>query len=182
MSASPAIPPAPSVWEPTFRQLWDQALQRYRTGRRSPSSLVTPDDRAFLASIGCSAQDLFDFIEDLDRYGEPSLDTALAVQRIRFNYLTQVPASRPGVPAANANPLPAKSDAVEGIPWLPRLIAKARLKLRGELPDQFMYGCGGDRPFLQRAGLTLDGFLQLTWDSGSNDQPMIDAVRRGLGR
>jgi hypothetical protein len=45
-----------------------------------------------------------------------------------------------------------------------------------------MYGCGGDRPFLQRAGLTLEGFLQLTWDSGSNDQPMIDAVRRGLGR
>lgn len=182
MNPSPSTAPAPTTWEPTFRQLWDEALRRYRAGRQSPSSLLTPEDRAFLATIGCTAQEFFDFVEDHDGYGDPSLDTALAVQRIRFNYLTQVPGSRPAVPAVNAARLPAKTDAVEGIPWLPRLIAKARLKLRGELPSEFMYGCAGDRPFLQRAGLTLEGFLQLTWDSGSNDQPMIDAVRRGLGR
>ena len=182
MNPPPSTAPAPANWEPTFRQLWDEALRRYRAGRRSPSSLLTPEDRAFLSTIGCTAQEFFDFAEDHDRYGDPSLDTALAVQRIRFNYLTQLPGSRPAVPAVNPARLPAKTDAVEGIPWLPRLIAKARLKLLGELPDEFMYGCAGDRPFLQRAGLTLEGFLQLTWDSGSNDQPMIDAVRRGLGR
>ena len=47
--------------------------------------------------------------------------------------------------------LPAKAAQVDGIAWLPRIIAKARAKLRGEMPPDLMYDCGGDRDFLERA-------------------------------
>ncbi len=45
-----------------------------------------------------------------------------------------------------------------------------------------MYGCGGDRPFLRKVGIALPDFLQMTWDSGNNDRPVIDAVRHGLAK
>jgi hypothetical protein len=74
--------------------------------------------------------------------------------------------------------LPLKTDAVDGIAWLPRLIVKARLKLRGEMPPDLMYGCGGDRPFLRRMGLTLSGFLELVRDCGDDDATIVEAVKR----
>jgi hypothetical protein len=66
---------------------------------------------------------------------------------------------------------------VDGIAWLPRLIAKARLKLRGEMPPDLMYGCGGDRPFLRSVNLTLPQFLELVRDAGNDDRRIIDAVK-----
>jgi hypothetical protein len=74
--------------------------------------------------------------------------------------------------------LPAKSDVVDGISWLPRLIEKARIKLRGEMDPNLMYGCGGDRPFLRRHGMTLPEFLQLVWDKGDDDRAIVDAVKQ----
>ena len=66
---------------------------------------------------------------------------------------------------------------IRRIAWLPRLIAKARLKLRGELPDDLMYGCGGDRSFLAEYPMTLQAFLQLVRDSGEDDRRIIEAVK-----
>jgi hypothetical protein len=78
--------------------------------------------------------------------------------------------------------LPAKSAAVDGIAWLPRLIVKARLKLRGEMPADLMYGCGGDRPFLRGVNLTLAQFLELVRDAGDDDRKVIEAVKRSARR
>src|SRR6185295_16805370 len=78
--------------------------------------------------------------------------------------------------------LPPKSDAVDGIAWLPRLIVKARLKLRGEMPADLMYGCGGDRPFVREMKTTLPKFLTLVRDQGDNDRAIVDAVKRTAGR
>jgi hypothetical protein len=74
--------------------------------------------------------------------------------------------------------LPAKAAKVDGIAWLPRLIAKARIKLRGEMDPDLMYGCAGDRPFLRDHNMTLPQFLQLVWDEGDNDRGIIDAVKK----
>jgi len=162
-------------WESRLSELWHTALARYRKGRTSPRSLFEPDEDAFLREIGCSAQELFDFVEDHEGWGEPDLDVVLAVQRIRHRYLHEVLQGRPPGPPPPAGSLPAKTDAVRGIAWLPRLIVKARLKLRGEVPPELMYGCGGDRPFLRKAGMSLAEFLQLTWDSGDDDNALVAA-------
>jgi hypothetical protein len=78
--------------------------------------------------------------------------------------------------------LPAKAAEVDGIAWRPRLIVKARVKLRGEMPADLMYGCAGDRPFLQGMNMDLPGFLKLVWENGDNDRAIIDAVKKSAGR
>ena len=77
--------------------------------------------------------------------------------------------------------LPAKAAELEGIAWLPRIIAKARLKLRGELPADLMYGCGGDRPFLRKMNLDLPRFLKLVWECGDDTRRIVEAVKKSAG-
>ena len=134
-------------------------------------------DVAFLASIGCTAQELFDFVDDALAYGDLDCETALAVTAIRRAYFLDVMRGKSTGRVVPMHELPAKSAKVDGIAWLPRLIAKARIKLRGEMDPDLMYGCAGDRPFLREHHMTLPQFLQLVWDMGDDDRAIIDAVK-----
>ena len=102
--------------------------------------MFEPDEVEFLNSIGCTAQELFDFADDYVYCGDVNYDDAEAIQSVRLDFfndhLKGQPASRP----MSMDDFPAKSAEVDGIPWLPRLITKARAKLRGELPADLMYG------------------------------------------
>jgi len=49
---------------------------------------------------------------------------------VRRDYLTVVQKGKTSDKTVDPSDLPAKTAAVEGIVWLPRLIAKARAKLR----------------------------------------------------
>ena len=179
-SASFPDMPTPD-WESEFRAVHARAIQAWNAGRRSPRSMFSPEDTAFLQSIGCTCQELFDFVDDLQDWGEPGLETVVEIQRIRLAYFTEVQHGQLSHHVASMDDLPPKSEAVDGIPWLPRLIAKARLKLRGEMPPDLMYGCGGDRPFVARMRTTLPDLLRLVWESGSDDRRIIDTVRRNAG-
>lgn len=170
-----------NTWEHAFRDIYARGSEAWKKGQRSPKTMFTSEDTVFLHSIGCSTQELFDFIEDWMDYGEPDLDTVLQVQAIRRAYFQDIMHGKPSGSVADMRSIPSKSDAIEGIPWLPRLIAKARLKLRGEMPPDLMYGCGGDRPFLRRMKMTLPAFLQLVWDSSSDDQKIVQAVKQAAG-
>ena len=72
--------------------------------------------------------------------------------------------------------MPGKSEAVKGIEWLPRLIPKAKAKLRGELPASLMYSCGGDRHFFQTHDILPAEFLSLVWRHETNDSAIVDWV------
>ena len=111
-------------------------------------------------------------------YGEPDLETVLDVQRIRRDYFLGILHGKWTGQVVPMSALPLKTEAVDGIAWLPRLIVKARLKLRGEMPPDLMYGCGGDRPFLRRMGFTLPGFLERVRDCGDDDLAIVEAVKR----
>ena len=100
---------------------------------------------------------------------------------IRRDYFLNVMGGKPTGKTVTMASLPAKTAEVDGIAWLPRLIVKARVKLRGEMPPELMYGCAGDRPFLRKMKLDLPGFLKLTWESGDNDRRIIDAVKKAAG-
>jgi len=168
-------------WIPLFREVHARGVVAWHAHKRSPSSMFSRGDADFLNSIGCSTQELFDFIDDLEDYGEPDFETVLAVQTIRRRYFLEVMAAQPSKFQATMSELPSKSAAVDGISWLPRLIVKARLKLRGEMPAELMYGCGGDRPFLRRMQSTLPAFLQLVWDCGEDDGKIIASFKRTAG-
>jgi len=169
-------------WKLEFRKVWERGVAAWKAGRRSARTMFAPADVAFLAGLGCTAQELFDFVDDSLGWGDLDFETVLGVTAIRRAYFQEVMQGKPTGRVVPMSTLPAKSAEVDGIAWLPRLIAKARIKLRGEMDPDLMYGCGGDRPFLRKHGMTLPGFLQLVWDKGDDDRAIVDAVKKATGR
>lgn len=161
-----------------FQAVYDRALASYRAGARESARLLAPEDVRWLESIGSRAQDLFDYAEDAANYGEPDFATALLVQSIRRDYFLAVQGGRSSSTVLDVDRMPAKTDAVRGIEWLPRIIPKARAKLRGELPASLMYGCGGDRNFFKTHDIHPAEFLRLVWAQENNDAAIIDWVEQ----
>ena len=164
-------------WPDQFRKVYDAASQRYSRGEREPQKLFSATDLEFLASIGCKAQELFDFIDDLARYGEPVYETTLLTTAVRRDYFLLVQNGLSSNRTISMSSLPAKSAEVDGIAWLPRLIEKARIKLRGEMPPELMYGCGGDRPFLRSMNVELAEFLRLVWLCGDDNAKIVQYIK-----
>ena len=57
-------------WKTQFRDLFYKGVERYQEGRRSPETMFEGDEPAFLESIGCSTQEMFDFCDDYVRWGD----------------------------------------------------------------------------------------------------------------
>lgn len=168
-------------WVDQFKAVYERGSAAYGSGRQDPGSMFDDTDRQFLASIGATDQEIFDYIEDAYHGGDPSFEDVLAVTAIRFDYFqTQMSGAFPDRLVKESD-LPRKTDAVDGISWLPRIIAKARAKLRGELPPELMYGCGGDRPFLKRAGIRLQEFLECVRDAGDDDAAIVAFYKSRAG-
>ncbi len=168
-------------WQHRFQTVYEDGVAAWKAGRKTPADMFDPDTVEFLSGIGSTAQELFDFVDDSQRYGEPDYATTLAVTAIRRDYFLNVMKGKPTGRTVSMNDLPPKAAAVDGIAWLPRLIVKARVKLRGEMPADLMYGCAGDRPFLHERKMDLPGFLQLVWDCGDDDRRIIETVKKAAG-
>jgi hypothetical protein len=165
-------------WPEQFRKVYEAASQRYAKGERAPAKLFAKGELEFLASIGCTSQELFDFIDDGARYGEPNYETTLLTTAVRRDYFMLVQNGVPSGKVISMDTLPTKTAEVDGIAWLPRLIEKARIKLRGEMEPDLMYGCGGDRPFLRSVNVELAEFLRLVWICGDDNRKIVDYVKR----
>src|SRR3954452_13497013 len=113
-------------WNREFFNVWQRALAAWKAGRKSAHTMFEPADLSFLATIGCTAQELFDFVDDSLRYDDVDFEAVLAVTAIRRKYFLEVMHGKPTGRVVSMRELPAKSDEVDGIAWLPRLIAKAR--------------------------------------------------------
>jgi len=165
-----------------FRALYDKAVALYAKGQRGAAAFFTPDETAFLAANGITAQHMYDYAEDHNNYeGAPGFEIALGIELVRRDYFLNVQRGKPSAPAAvlDETKMPAKTDAVRGIEWLPRLMPKARAKLRGELPATLMYCCGGDRRFFTQRDILPQEFLSLVWradSAGGGDAAIIDWV------
>lgn len=157
-----------------FHALYNQAVARYAGGQRSAQTMFTADEAEFLAQNGITIQHMYDYAEDHNNYhGEPGFDVALSIELIRRDYFVNAQEGRASGATLAEAALPAKTDAVQGIEWLPRLIPKARAKLRGELPPELMYCCGGDRRFFKQHDILPSEFLSLVWRSGGDDHAIV---------
>lgn len=165
-----------------FRAVHQKAVQQYAAGQRSAGALFTAEELAFLTANGLSAQNLYDYAEDFHNYGEPEFGHALAIELVRRDYFLNIQLGRPSTQVLDTSRMPAKTDAVEGVAWLPRLIPKAKAKLRGELPPSLMYCCGGDRNFFTTHDILPAEFLTLVWRNLDNDQATIQWVLARIGR
>ncbi len=161
-----------------FRALYDRAVKLYAAGRSDKATYFTGEEQAFLATTGIGVQAMYDYAEDHNNGGEPGYDRALAIETIRRDYFLNAQQGRPSTRRLDEDRMPAKTDAVKGIEWLPRIIPKAKAKLRGELPDTLMYCCGGDRRFFKKHDIHPAEFLSLVWRHLDNDDAIIDWVVR----
>jgi hypothetical protein len=168
-----------SDWAQTFSQLFLKSVKKYQQGHEKPAGLVSESDGHFLRSIGCSEQEFFDFVEDHAKGGEPTVDTALSIAAVRRDYFLQEQGGKPSSKTISMADLPSKDAEVEGIGWLPRLIPKAEAKLRGEMPPDLMYGCGGDRRFFKTRRIDPAEFLRQAWKAGGNHAKLVAWVKSG---
>lgn len=159
-----------------FKALYELAVSRYAQGQRDAAELFNSAESAWLAANGLTPQHLYDYAEDHNNYGEPGFEHALAIESIRRDYFINVQRGQPLVSLLNADKLPAKSEAIQGIEWLPRIIPKTKAKLRGELPAALMYCCGGDRNFFKTHDILPAEFLALVWRQENNDAAIVDWV------
>ena len=85
---------------------------------------------------------------------------------------------KPSKETIDMDSLPEREAELGGIEWLPRIIAKARAKLPGEMPQELMYCCGGDRAFLREHGIHPADFLREVWAAGEDDQRILKYVKK----
>lgn len=162
-----------------LRVLWEKACQLYSKDQRDAKTYFTAEENAFLAANGLTAQDIYDYAEDFTTGGEPSWEIALGIELVRRDYFLNAQRARPSTVVLDEAKLPAKDAAVQEIEWLPRIIPKAKAKLRGELPASLMYCCGGDRKFFKTHDILPGEFLSLVWRHEHDDAAIIAwTVRR----
>ena len=160
----------------SFQTLYDKAVALYAQGRREADTYFTVEEKAWLSANGLTDQHLYDYAEDHNNYGEPGYDNALGIELVRRDYFLTVQHGKPSGVIADPGTWPAKTETVRGIEWLPRILPKARAKLRGELPSSTMYGCSGDRRFFKTNAIQPAVFLTVVWRNLDHDQAVIDWV------
>ena len=163
-------------YQKRLAKIWHDAVERYKDGHVTPDGFLPEDELAFVASIGMNVMDVFDFAEDWVREGEPDLATFLLIHDARRDYFLREQGSQPSKSQLDSSSLPAKTDETQGIRWLSRIIPKARAKLRGELPTDTMFCCGGDRNFFRTNDVHPSEFLRVVHEAGEDDNAIIDWV------
>ena len=175
--------PTPYRWSHDLKQLFVQALERYRVGERDQARFFTEDQVGYLASVGLTVQEIYDFAEDHIKYdGDPDWETFLLISAARRDYFLSVQYGIASTEVVSSEALPAKDAQLDGFPWLPRLIKKAEAKLRGEMSPDLMYGCGGDRSFFRSNHLHPADFLRHVWAAHGDEQKIVAYVKEAKVR
>ena len=166
------------AWNDSFLDLFFRCVKRYESGDKDFTGYYGDHDSAFLKEIGYKPREFFDFVEDFCDEGTPSASTALLVASVRRDYFIEVMDRAPGSKSLTANDVPTFGDTFNNVPYLPRILAKARAKLRGELDPDLMFGCGGDRNFLRKHGdIHPADFLREVWAAGDDDEKILEWIR-----
>ena len=159
-----------------FRVLYDQAVDLYAKGRRGAGTFFDKAQTAWLAANGLTPQHLYDYAEDANNDREPGFEHALTIETVRRDYFLNVQNGNASGTTLDESKLPSKSEQAKGIEWLPRIIPKAKAKLKGELPASLMYCCGGDRRFFKTHDILPAEFIPLVWRNGDHDAATVDWV------
>lgn len=165
-------------WDKTFLELFERCSALYAEGNNDFLSYYSTQDLDFLASIGYKPREFFDFVEDWIDQQTPSPSSALLVAAVRRDYFMTVEKAQPAAHTLSKDTFPPAHASLEGITYLPRILAKARAKLRGQLDEDLMYSCGADRRFLRQQGnIHPADFLRWVWAIKDNDAAILPFIK-----
>lgn len=166
------------TWTSELRSLYDKALDLYRGENREVTTYFTPEEVSELSAIGLKPIHVYDYVEDFVKAGDPGWETFLLVAAVRRDYFLHEQQRMSKVAELSSDELPAKTDAIEGIEWLPRIIRKAQCFLEGGLCHDIMYGCGGDRRFLKSHAIHSADLLRVVWASKGDSAKVLEYLRK----
>jgi len=164
------------TWIEEFYALYEKAVKGYENGTQEAARLFSPAEAEFLASIGATPQEIFDFVEDWCDDGEPDPEMVFRITKIRRDYFLLCQQGQPSGKTRTLDSFPSRDSSIGGFVWLPRIIEKARAKLRGELPPDLMYSCAGDRRFLKQVNIAPAEFLELVWKAEDDVDRIVQFV------
>ena len=164
------------LYQKDLKQIWEDAVTKYKSGNQEPDSYFSHETLDQLRTIGLNTMDVYDYAEDFVSGEEPDFETFLMICEVRRDYFFTVQKGRHSNHLIDVNALPGKEEKLQNIEWLPRIIPKALGKLRGELPSEIMYCCGGDRRFLKTNNIHPAEFLRVVWAYHDNESKIIDWV------
>lgn len=166
------------TWNDHFLDLFARCVKRYKNGDKNFTTYYDDEDMALLSSIGYRTREFFDFVEDYCEEGVPSASTALLIAAVRRDYFEVVMDGQVRKPTVDQENLPTKGSELDGLYYLPRILAKARGKLKGELDPDVMFSCGGDRKFLRENGdIPPADFLRRVWAADGDDSKIVDWLK-----
>lgn len=165
------------MWNEQFDTLFQRCLAQYQSGNTDFISYYSNDDLGFLKSIGYKPRELFDFVEDFADESVPAPSTALLIAAVRRDYFLIMQNGQASSHEVTRDDIPSFTEKLGGIVYLPRIIAKAEAKLRGELHPDLMFSCGGDRKFLRENNLHPADFLRNVWAADGDGEKIADFVK-----
>lgn len=165
-------------WNDTFMELFARCAEKEAAGGFDYEKGFSEEELNFLGSMGYKKREFYDFVEDAVAGGDPSQYTALLVAAVRRDYFLVEQGGKWSERVVCADDVPSKQSELDGMVYLPRILAKARAKLRGELDPDLMYSCGGDRRFLrENGGLNPADFLRRVWAAGDDDSKVVEWIK-----
>jgi hypothetical protein len=170
------------TYQALLKGIWNDAVAKYEAGNRKPEGFCDEATLTTLKSFGLNVMDVYDYAEDYVTRDEPDFETFLMICEARRDYFLTVQKGQLSENRLDSSTLPPKTDEVKGIVWLPRIMPKAIAKLRGELPPETMYCCGGDRKFFKENNIHPAEFLRAAWAYEENTDKLINwVVERSKG-
>ncbi|MDQ6654670.1 MAG: DUF5069 domain-containing protein [Verrucomicrobiota bacterium] len=161
-------------WQQRFRELYDKAQVKYSNENRKVETMFTPREVNVLRAFGAKPMELYDYAEDSS---DLDWETALLITAARRDYFIHEQKGQWSEKTIAVDALPAKTDELEGIAWLPRVIEKAKARLRGEMPSELMYCCGGDRKFFRAHDIHPADFLRMVWAAKGKQDKIVAYVK-----
>lgn len=168
-------------YQQPLEALWQKGVELYQAGTRGAGNFYSETEAAWLRDNGITTQEIYDFVEDYVNGGEPDFTTFALITDVRRSYFFDQMGGRYTGKTIDPASYPPKTEAAEGIVWLPRIIEKAKAKLRGELDANTMYGCGGDRNFCKTNDIALSDFLRKVAENINDKQAVINWVKSRRG-
>ncbi|CAN5598667.1 hypothetical protein BH20VER1_BH20VER1_10200 [soil metagenome] len=163
-------------WQQRLRELYDKGQVKYSNDNRKVETMFTAREVNVLRAFGAKPMELYDYAEDSS---DLDWETALLITAVRRDYFLHEQNGTWTGKTIEVEKLPPKDAELEGIPWLPRLIEKAKARLRGEMPDDLMYCCGGDRKFFRAHDIHPADFLRVVWSAKGKTEKILAFVKNG---
>ena len=163
-------------WETRFKETFNKSIEKYRSGKSSLGDFFDDSDQTLLNDIGYKPREFFDFVEDYCDVGAPSPESALLIASVRRDFFLVIQKGEASRKQVTPQDLPDRNEELASIPWLPRIITKAKAKLRGELHPDIMYSCQGDMNFLANHDIHPADFLRAVWAADDSNDKIVDYV------